>query len=88
MVWFLRVFWRGWCWLRDQSRSLPAPVATSGQAIDSLYWTRALGGCHTTRDTEAAVRAAGFQFVWLKHGFHSSPPLMITSAPYILGSAK
>jgi ubiquinone/menaquinone biosynthesis C-methylase UbiE len=57
-------------------------------AIDRLYWTRALGGCRTTRDTEAAIRAAGFQFVSLEHGFHSSSLLTIPSAPYILGVAK
>ena len=52
--------------------------------IDSLYWTRALGGCRTTRDTESMIRAAGFHFTSLEHGFHSSSLLTITSAPYIL----
>ena len=56
-------------------------------AIDSVYWTRALGGCRTTRNTERAIRAAGFQVEWLEHGFHSSSLLTITSAPYILGVA-
>jgi ubiquinone/menaquinone biosynthesis C-methylase UbiE len=57
-------------------------------AIDSLYWARALGGCRTTRDTETAIRAGGFRFVPLEHGFHSSALLTITSAPYILGVAR
>ena len=56
--------------------------------IDSLYWTRALGGCRTTRDTESTIRAAGFRIVSLEHGFHSSSLLTITSAPYILGTAE
>src|SRR5213078_2657120 len=34
--------------------------------IDSLYWTRALGGCRTTRDTERTIRAAGFRIVSLE----------------------
>jgi SAM-dependent methyltransferase len=57
-------------------------------AIDILYWTKALGGCRTTRDTEAAIRAGGFRFVSLEHGFHSSSLLTITSGPFIFGVAK
>ena len=58
------------------------------RAIDSVYWTRALGGCRTTRDTEGVIRTAGFDFQSLEHGFHSSSLLTITSAPYILGTAR
>lgn len=58
------------------------------RAVDALFWTRALGGCETTRDTEAAIRAAGFRIVTLERGFHSPCLLTITSAPYVLGSAK
>jgi hypothetical protein len=58
------------------------------RGIDALFWTRALGGCRTTRDTAAAIRAAGFEFLTLDRGFHSSSLLTITSAPYILGAAR
>jgi SAM-dependent methyltransferase len=58
------------------------------RTADRLFWTRALGGCRTTRDTEAAIRSAGFQFVSLDRGFHSSSLLTITSAPYMLGIAR
>jgi SAM-dependent methyltransferase len=58
------------------------------RAGDELFWTRALGGCETTRDTEAAIRAAGFGIVTIERGFHSSSVLTITSAPYVLGSAR
>ncbi|HSC90783.1 MAG TPA: class I SAM-dependent methyltransferase [Gaiellaceae bacterium] len=57
-------------------------------AADSLFWTRALGGCRTTRDTLAAIRTAGFRVVALDRGFHSSSPLTVTSAPYVLGVAR
>jgi ubiquinone/menaquinone biosynthesis C-methylase UbiE len=57
------------------------------RSFDALFWTRTLGGCRTTRNTESAIRAAGFQFVELERGFHSSSLATITSAPYILGSA-
>lgn len=58
------------------------------RSFDKLFWTRALGGCQTTRDTEATIRAAGFRFEQLEHGFHSSSVLTITSAPYIAGAAR
>lgn len=58
------------------------------RVLDRLFWTRALGGCETTRDTEAAIRAAGFRIEQLERGFHSSSLLTITSAPYIHGVAR
>ncbi len=58
------------------------------RVVDRLFWTRALGGCETTRDTEAAIRAAGFNFERLERGFHSSSLFAITTAPYIHGVAK
>jgi ubiquinone/menaquinone biosynthesis C-methylase UbiE len=58
------------------------------RAFDGLFWTRALGGCETTRDTEAEISAARFRFTALDRGFHSSSLATITSAPYILGAAR
>jgi ubiquinone/menaquinone biosynthesis C-methylase UbiE len=58
------------------------------RAVDRLFWTRALGGCETTRDTLGAIRAAGFEVESLERGFHSSSVLTITSAPYVLGVAR
>jgi SAM-dependent methyltransferase len=58
------------------------------RAIDRLFWTRALGGCETTRDTEAAIEAAGFEIVDLDRGFHSPSVLAITAAPYVVGAAR
>jgi SAM-dependent methyltransferase len=58
------------------------------RAVDALFWTRALGGCKTTRDTVAELRTGGFRIETLERGFHSSSPLTITSAPYVLGVAR
>jgi SAM-dependent methyltransferase len=58
------------------------------RAVDAVFWTRALGGCETTRDTEAAIQAGGFEIEELERGFHSSSVLTITSAPYVLGVAR
>jgi ubiquinone/menaquinone biosynthesis C-methylase UbiE len=58
------------------------------RSVDKLFWTRALGGCETTRNTEAAIRESGFEIVAIDRGFHSSSFLTITSAPYLLGVAR
>jgi SAM-dependent methyltransferase len=58
------------------------------RSVDALFWTKALGGCRTTRDTEATIRAAGYRVESLERGFHSSSVLTITSAPYVLGVAR
>ena len=72
----------------EHVRSGNAAFRALQQAIDELFWTRALGGCETTRDTAAVIAAAGFELVRLEQGFHSSSLLTITSAPYILGAAR
>jgi SAM-dependent methyltransferase len=73
-------------WEHVRSRSLP--FRGLQRALDALFWTRALGGCETTRDTEAAIRTADFEIVELERGFHSSSFLTVTSAPYVLGIAR
>jgi SAM-dependent methyltransferase len=58
------------------------------RAGDQLFWTRALGGCETTRNSVQAIEEAGFEIVSLDGGFHSSTILTITSAPYVVGVAR
>jgi SAM-dependent methyltransferase len=58
------------------------------RVLDRLFWTKALGGCETTRDTESAIQVAGFNFERLERGFHSSSLFTITTAPYIHGVAR
>jgi ubiquinone/menaquinone biosynthesis C-methylase UbiE len=71
----------------EHVRSGNAAFRLVQRAVDGLFWTRALGGCRTTRDTLAAIRDAGFRVGDLEHGFHSSSWLTITSAPYVTGTA-
>jgi ubiquinone/menaquinone biosynthesis C-methylase UbiE len=58
------------------------------RAFDALFWTRALGGCQTTRDTESAIQAAGYRIETLDRRFHSSSLLTVTTAPNIVGAAR
>jgi SAM-dependent methyltransferase len=72
----------------EHVRSERAAFRLLQRAGDVLFWTRALGGCETTRDTLTAIRQAGFRVTELERGFHSSSLLTITSAPYVIGTAR
>lgn len=39
------------------------PRAALQRTVDRLFWPRAFGGCHTARDTAAAIAAADFELV-------------------------
>jgi SAM-dependent methyltransferase len=71
----------------EHVRSRHVLFRTLQHVLDRLFWTKALGGCETTRDTESAIRGAGFNFERLERGFHSSSLFAITTAPYIHGVA-
>lgn len=53
---------------------------------DWNIWPRLAGGCHAARDTEAAIRAAGFTVERCRRfAFPSGLPVAV---PYILGMAR
>ena len=58
-------------------RSPHLPLRLLQRSLDALFWTRALGGCRTTRDTAAAIATSGFELVSLERGFSERgyPPL-------------
>jgi ubiquinone/menaquinone biosynthesis C-methylase UbiE len=72
----------------EHVRSENAVFHALQRAGDALFWTRALGGCETTRDSVQAIEEAGFEIASLDRGFHSSTVLTITAAPYVLGVAR
>jgi ubiquinone/menaquinone biosynthesis C-methylase UbiE len=72
----------------EHVRSENAAFRSAQRAFDALFWTHALGGCETTRDTESAIRTAGFQIERLDRRFHPSSLLTITAAPNIIGTAR
>ena len=72
----------------EHVRSENAAFRLVQRVFDALFWTRTLGGCETTRDTEAAIKAAGFQIEKLDRRFHPSSLLTITAAPNIIGAAR
>ena len=72
----------------EHVRSESAAFRALQRVGDALFWTRALGGCRTTRDSVRAIEEAGFELASLDRGFHSSTVLTITSAPYAIGVAR
>jgi len=64
-------------------------AAVLQRALDaSGVWARAMGGCHTSRDTEAAIARAGFRIESIER-FTFHPTLLdLPVAPKILGRAR
>ncbi|MBP0456079.1 class I SAM-dependent methyltransferase [Streptomyces montanisoli] len=65
-----------------------SPHRVGGLLEDAItpLWRRIGGGCHPNRDTEAAIRAAGFTIEAIDHfGFAPSPLMPRTS--HIIGTA-
>lgn len=63
-------------------------LASLQQLLDATIWPRFFGDCHTTRDTEKKLQAAGFRIEVLDR-FSFRPTLVATPvAPRILGRAR
>ena len=61
------------------------PLAAAQRTADRVFWTRAMGGCHTSRDTVAAMERAGFAVERCRR--FSNPPAMF-AAPFVIGLAR
>lgn len=54
---------------------------------DATFWPRVAGGCHLTRDTTAAIEAAGFEIEHSRRfSFTPGPP--VPPIPHVLGIAR
>jgi ubiquinone/menaquinone biosynthesis C-methylase UbiE len=64
-------------------------AATLQRGLDATgVWARAMGGCHTSRDTEAEMASAGFRIESIER-FTFHPTLLdLPVAPKILGRAR
>lgn len=61
----------------------PSPVLARMQQVADTVWPRLAGGCHTARDTVAAIERAGFEVRSLRAFRFMAGP----TAPHVLGSA-
>jgi hypothetical protein len=64
------------------------PVAATLQRLaDATFWPRVAGGCHMSRDTDAALGRAGLTPEWCER-FTFSPGPPVPPIPHILGAAR
>jgi ubiquinone/menaquinone biosynthesis C-methylase UbiE len=63
-------------------------LARLQRALDATLWPRVNGGCHTHRNTEAAIRAAGFEIEERERFSFRAHVLATPVAPRILGRAR
>jgi ubiquinone/menaquinone biosynthesis C-methylase UbiE len=54
---------------------------------DATFWPRVAGGCHLSRDTEAAIEQAGFE-IQASRRFGFSPGSPVPPIPHVLGVAR
>jgi ubiquinone/menaquinone biosynthesis C-methylase UbiE len=62
-------------------------VAGIERVLDATIWPRIAGGCHTARDTEEAIRAAGFDVVDVDR-FAFRPGALMPPVRHVLGMAR
>ncbi|MGY1708798.1 methyltransferase domain-containing protein [Geodermatophilus sp. SYSU D00758] len=74
------VFW-------EHVRAGTPGAARVQDVLDRTLWPRLAGGCHTGRDTAAAVSAAGFRLETVERFRWPDTRLPGPTAPHVLGSA-
>jgi SAM-dependent methyltransferase len=62
-------------------------LALSQRAVDRLFWPLAFGGCHTARDTQAAIAAAGFEVEHQRRMWVNPVPIAFPVASHAIGRA-
>lgn len=58
------------------------------RAVDATVWPPLFGGCHTGRDTRAAIAAAGFTFTRIEGFAFPATRVPSPAAAHILGTAE
>jgi ubiquinone/menaquinone biosynthesis C-methylase UbiE len=65
----------------------PPVWARLQRLADATFWPRVAGGCHLSRDTEAAIEQAGFEIERSRRiAFTPGPP--VPPIPHIIGVAR
>jgi ubiquinone/menaquinone biosynthesis C-methylase UbiE len=65
-----------------------SPVAARAQRTFDLIWPLIAGGCHTSRETLAAIQQAGFAIETYERFLFKPFPLALPTAPHIRGIAR
>lgn len=71
----------------EHVRSSHPGLAFLQRTLDATVWPLAAGGCHLSRDTEAAIVAAGFQIARVRRYSFLPCVFAAPTAPHIVGRA-
>lgn len=63
-------------------------LSTAQRAVDRTVWPLLFGGCHTARDTLAAIEAAGFELGTYRRLRIPERGVQLPSSPCVLGVAR
>jgi ubiquinone/menaquinone biosynthesis C-methylase UbiE len=72
----------------EHVRSDRPVLALSQRAVDRVFWPRAFGGCHTARDTPAAIEAAGFEVEVQRRVWVNPVAIAFPVATHAIGRAR
>jgi len=72
----------------EHVRGESARMARAQRAVDATFWPRLFGGCHTARDTVAAIERAGFALERHRDLQPRSLPSFLPIAPQAIGVAR
>ena len=62
-------------------------LARLQRVLDATLWPTFVGGCHTHRDTRAAIEAAGFEIDRIEHFRIPDGGIPLPASPHIVGAA-
>lgn len=57
------------------------------RALDATVWPALGGGCHTSRDTLAAIKASSFEIIWSDRLRLPDTRVPMPTAPHVIGAA-
>jgi ubiquinone/menaquinone biosynthesis C-methylase UbiE len=72
----------------EHVRSNRPALALTQRALDQVFWPHAFGGCHTARDTAAAIEAAGFEIQDQRRMWVNPLPIAFPVATHATGRAR
>ena len=77
---------RLWCLEHVASRN--RVIHLGEKAFDAVFWSHVFGGCHTGRDTGAAIGRAGFDTAGLVQRRFPDLPFPLSVSSHLIGAAR
>jgi SAM-dependent methyltransferase len=78
----------GRLWCLEHVASGNRLIHLGERAFDAVFWSHAFGGCHTGRETGAAIGRAGFDIEGLAPSRFPDLPFPLSVSPHLIGTAQ